>query len=417
MNDVQAKDFYEIRLASTITNNDVLVLVSLYQPIIGHVSLSLFLTFWTFHQTNEVEPSSHEQLFARMDINLSAFNLARQRLEAVGLIRTYMNKRRDFNYYTYVLYAPLTAYEFFNDPLFSGLLIKTTGITEARKLTHLFKADDEVSSDNKEVSASFAEIYRPDFNDSAFNLHLDNFASSRKVYNVTQVFNKEAFYEALLTFGHLEQGALSENEVYEIGQLATLYGLSEETIAKNVLSAYTPGIEIGTRVDMVKLRRLLSEEVKYSFTGKKSKKKGEYIHSDAETAKMINMMEAMPPIDFLLLLQEGRALALSDQRLIEDLSIKFALNNGVINALIFAVLNLKEGQLPYNYVTKIAASLGRNKIETALDATNFMRDTARGIKTATTVSKKAKVKAKAVPTEEDVSDEEIEKLIKELKNI
>ena len=222
MNDVQAKDFYEIRLASTITNNDVLVLVSLYQPIIGHVSLSLFLTFWTFHQTNEVEPSSHEQLFARMDINLSAFNLARQRLEAVGLIRTYMNKRRDFNYYTYVLYAPLTAYEFFNDPLFSGLLIKTTGITEARKLTHLFKADDEVSSDNKEVSASFAEIYRPDFNDSAFNLHLDNFASSRKVYNVTQVFNKEAFYEALLTFGHLEQGALSENEVYEIGQLATL---------------------------------------------------------------------------------------------------------------------------------------------------------------------------------------------------
>lgn len=427
MDQVSIKDFYEIRLASIITSEDIRVLTTLYQPIIGHVSLALYLSFFMQHKNKANQLLNHEHLFKIMDININSFNIAKKRLEACGLIRTFKNNGKDFSVYTYELYAPLSPYEFFDDPLFKGMLIKTLGHGEAKRLNSLFSLDEQ--AEGEEVSASFVDVYRPDFNIEAFNTHLDNFASSRKVYAVTQSFDEDLFKQALLANGHLELSALSKDEIHTIGQLATLYGLSEETVATNVLSSYNPTGRKGNRVDFNKLRRFLGEEVKYSFTGIKSDSRSKYIRSEAESAKMINMMEATPPIDFLSLIQEGRVVAPADRRLIEDLSLQYGLNNGSINALIFGVLNLTEGKLPYNYVTKIASTIGRNKLDNALDVTNFLRDTARSISKS---NKKRSAKAKETATvqtikettveevdakESAVTDEEIQKLIMELENL
>ena len=63
-----------------------------------------------------------------------------------------------------------------------------------------------------------------------------------------------------------------------------------------------------------------------------------------------------------------------DVKLVEDLSLMSKLNPGVINVLLDYVMINKQNTLPYNYVMKIASSLARENINTALDAIEYFKN-------------------------------------------
>ena len=73
-------------------------------------------------------------------------------------------------------------------------------------------------------------------------------------------------------------------------------------------------------------------------------------------------------------MQNGTIPAPSDLWLIYDLSMKYKLSNGVINVILDYVLNVKNNVLSRSMSEKIAASLARASILTALDAMNFIND-------------------------------------------
>ena len=51
-----------------------------------------------------------------MQLKLESIKDARYRLEAIGLLKTYL-KQGEIDEYIYVLYSPISAYEFFNHPI------------------------------------------------------------------------------------------------------------------------------------------------------------------------------------------------------------------------------------------------------------------------------------------------------------
>ena len=110
------------------------------------------------------------------------------------------------------------------------------------------------------------------------------------------------------------------------------------------------------------------------------------------------MFKSKSPKAFLGILQNGTKPALPDLRLIEDIAIKFQLNNGVINALIDYVLTSNNNVLSRALCEKIAASIAREGVQTALDTMNYLKSINEKGKTKT----KTTVKIKVQPKVEDV---------------
>ena len=69
---------------------------------------------------------THHHLMATMQLRLDDIVVAREKLEAIGLLKTFY-KEDNVNNYVYVLYSPLSVNEFFNHPLLSVVLYNNLG--------------------------------------------------------------------------------------------------------------------------------------------------------------------------------------------------------------------------------------------------------------------------------------------------
>ena len=97
---------------------------------------------------------------------------------------------------------------------------------------------------------------------------------------------------------------------------------------------------------------------------------------------MIQLMETCPPAKYLSLLQNNTAPSSADLTLVSTLATSYNLSNGVINALINYVLQVKDNTLPKNYVEKIAASLVREGVTTVIETLNYLNKTNKRAKKA-----------------------------------
>ena len=110
-------DTYTVLNKSVITNNEKKIVTMLYQPIIGHTATSLYFSLMDDLDKLELlsDDFTHHHLMANMQLNLEGIVIAREKLEAVGLLKTYM-KKGSINHYAYLIYSPLSANEIFNHP-------------------------------------------------------------------------------------------------------------------------------------------------------------------------------------------------------------------------------------------------------------------------------------------------------------
>jgi replication initiation and membrane attachment protein DnaB len=88
-------------------------------------------------------------------------------------------------------------------------------------------------------------------------------------------------------------------------------------------------------------------------------------------SRKAEMLQELEPFQFLRIKQGNMEPSKQDVKLVEDLSLMTKLDPGVINVLLDYVMLNKQNTLPYNYVMKIASSLVRENISTALEAMEY----------------------------------------------
>ena len=124
-------DKYMVINKTVLTELDRQNLVNLYEPIIGSEAVSLYLTLWRdlerFHIVSM--EYTHHHLMTLLKCNLEQIKKARITLEAVGLLKTYIEYKEP-NSYVYELYSPLNAKEFFLNPIFNVVLYNNIGAYE-----------------------------------------------------------------------------------------------------------------------------------------------------------------------------------------------------------------------------------------------------------------------------------------------
>ena len=148
-------DTFVVLNKTVLNDQDRKILTMLYQPIIGSNSISLFFTLWSYLDKLELMSieCTHHHLMMSMRNRLEEIIEAREKLEAIGLIRTYI-KKDNINNYIYELYSPLNPYEFFNNPILSVSLYNNVGKVEYEKLKEYFKIPRFNLKEYEDISCS-----------------------------------------------------------------------------------------------------------------------------------------------------------------------------------------------------------------------------------------------------------------------
>lgn len=371
-NNILPADTYIVVNKSIMNNEDRKILNMLYQPIIGPLPIILYFTLWADLDKMEFMSGecSHQHLATNMHLTLEEIISIREKLEAVGLLRTRV-KKGNINNYIYELYSPLSVHEIFNHPILNVVLYNNVGKKEYDKLVEYFKIPKLNTSGYEEITASFSEVFSSVpltsydvINDDIrkcnklklnINTNFDfNFliASMPKSVDVDRCFTKD-IKELILNLSFLyEIDAMHMQNIIK-GCINERGTISKEELRKSCRNYYQfdhggilPSIVANTQPEYLR-----------NPVGDTSKR-----------ARMIYSFETISPYDILKKKNNGAEPLKRDLKLAEDLIVEHGLKPGVVNVLLDYTLKTNNNKLNRNFVETIAGQWKRLHVETAKDA-------------------------------------------------
>ena len=140
MSNVLPADTFLVVNKTILNDSSRNLLMLLYQPIIGSQAISLYYTLWSYLDKSELLSNewTHHHILRDMMISNSELTDSKTKLEAIGLIKTYV-KKGNINNYIYELYSPMSASEFINNPLLNIALLNAVGKLEYERIVNYFK--------------------------------------------------------------------------------------------------------------------------------------------------------------------------------------------------------------------------------------------------------------------------------------
>ncbi len=359
-------DIYTVVNRSILTEIDRKNLITLYEPIIGPLSISLYLTLWRDLDKLEIMSIdyTHHHLMSILKTDLDSIKTAREGLEAVGLIKTYL-KEGNINNYVYELYSPLSAYDFFNHPIFNVILYNNVG----KKEYDLIKTEYRKMSINL---TDYQDISKPlDVTFKSTNLLVDSMDIIKSNSNNLNLENKVDFdlIMASIPKGIISERAFNKKTKELINQLAFLYNFDSLKMTELIRTAIN---EKGF-IDKEELRLSARKYYQYNNNGNLPtliyRKQPEYLKSPSgdtsNRGKIIHVFETTSPYDFLKSKYKGVRPTTRDLKLLEYLVVDLELKPAVVNVLIDYVLRRNNNKLSQAFIETIAGQWKRLNIQTA----------------------------------------------------
>lgn len=350
---------FKINNKCQLNSEDITSLTQLYLPLIGIDSYALYSALTVLECNKEY---FFKKLVNMTNIStLKSLNNAFDKLEGMGLLKTYYNKDKG---YIFNVVAPLSVKDFLKEEVLVTLLETQIGIVEVEELKNTYK---DISRSYKDVTKKLNEVFtvttktttnvidnlfkptisieNPDFNYSLFRMLFDsNFIDDK-------VFDDEQFKTMII-------------------KISYVYKLNEDDMKDIVFKS----INNDQRCDYASLSKYarIAFQKKYKVDTPKlvTVKEDEYMQSiqDDATLRLCNELESKTPAEVLESIS-GMKPTPSELKIFEDLLINTKLTSGAINFMILYVNKEKNGELPgYNYFEKIATTWMRAKVKTAYDA-------------------------------------------------
>lgn len=392
-------DTYIVINKTVLSEQDRRILMMLYQPIIGSEAINLFFTLWSSLERNEImsQECNHHQLMTSMKKKLSSIVEAREKLEAIGLIKTYV-KKGSINNYVYQLYSPCSAHEFVNNPILNTALYNNVGKIEYEKIISYFKIPRINLTNYEDITSSFNDVFEVsknnyvDYENNSIKRRYNNSLKINSKIDIDNIFSlipEELFNIRSLT-----------KEVKDlIYKLAFIYNLNEDNLNELIRNSLSDK----KTIDKDKLRINCRNFYQFENNGKLPslifRAQPEYLRKPvgdtSKRAKIIYTFETTTPYDFLYSKYHGSEPTKSDLKILEYLALDLDMKPGVINVLIDYVLRINDNKLTKSFIDTIAGQWKRKKIETVEEAMSVAeKEYKKRNKTTKTISDKKDVKAK-----------------------
>lgn len=400
---ITAADSYVVINKTLLNESDRKILNMLYQPIIGISSISLYFSLWSDLNKSDILSTEflHHHLMSYTKMNLDEIVNARKRLEALGLLKTYY-KSGDINNYVYELYSPLSASEFFSNPILSFSLFSSVGKKEYDSIINYFKMPKINVEDFENISVKFSDLYRmttKDIDDvtvksikkkDKLDILVDNFVDFNLIgERISKVLGKDSLPDKLKKL---------------INKLAYLYNYDSITMSNIILNS------LSDKGDISEAELKKNSKNYYLFENKG--KTPSLIYSSKIVKKdkpkntresLINCFENLSPYEFLKARYKGAEPTKRDISLVESLLVDQELEPGVINVLIDYVLRVNDMKLNKAFIEAIASQWKMLGITTA---ENAMR---QAKKEFNKTKKKTSTKEKTIEKLPEWYDKKIEK--------
>lgn len=414
---IRSNDFYQVKVRGYVTPLHLEVLDILYQPILGFAATSLYRYLYFTREFRKGDPLSFNLIYEHFGFTYDQISIAFSKLEGLGLMRSFFVERKEFNEYILELYAPKDPAAFSKDEIYMNLLNRVLGPRHTQDLLSIFGLDRETLN-KEEVTASFAAIY----GDKIFDIKEDELYKGEQLQNVVSNvkidFDRGAFINLLTRKRGILPNVLSEEELKKAEEVSAIYGLNEEETAERVGDYYDGRKKKGTRVDFEAMHKFLQEAIKYPALAPKSRRLVQKLTGESQKIKLINMMEAMSSVDFLIYLNEGTKIAPADLKILNLLASDYNLSSAVINALVYYTLYHNNNELIRALMEKNASLLARNKVITALDALDTLERPMQS--KATRAPRKGPIlndKKKEKQPKSKAKDDELDAIWKELEKL
>ena len=367
-------DTYTVINKTVITDKDKKIISMLYQPIIGYAAVALYFTLIDELDKQEVISGefTHHHLMATMLLSLDDIVVAREKLEAVGLIKTYM-KKDNINQFVYLLYSPISAHEFFNHPILNVVLYNNLGKKEYEKVLYYFKFPRINLKDFEDVTCSFDDVFS-----SVRGSLLEGNDDVTKSDSNNILINKGIDFNLIISSiptSQVNDRCFSQDVKDLINNLSYIYNLDTLDMQGLIRNSIN---EKGL-IDKALLRKSCREYYQFDNFGNLPtliyNRQPEYLKKpkgdNSKWAKMVYTFENITPYQLLKAKYKGAEPTDRDKKLIESLLIDQKLNPGVVNVLISYVLKSNNEQLTKSYVETIAGQWKRLNIETVEEAMRF----------------------------------------------
>lgn len=364
-------DTYIVVNKTVIQNEDRRLLTMLYQPIIGYTAVSLYLTLVDDLDTlNRISNDlTHHHLMSIMQLRLEDIMIAREKLEAVGLLKTYF-KKGNINNYVYLLYSPISANEFFNHPILNIVLYNNIGKKEYDKRQEMFKVPRVRLNDYQDISCKFNEVFKSS-NMKPFEV-IEDIEKREEASIVVDDIIDFNLLTASIPSGLVSNRCFNEDTKKLINNLSLVYNIDTERMSALVRTSLN---EKGL-IDKTLLRKNCRNYYSFENVGNLPtlvyQTQPDYLkkpEGDASKwAKMVYTFENTSPYDYLRSKYKGATPTKRDLQLIEDLMIDQKLSAGVVNVLISYALKINNQKLNRNYLETIAGQWKRLNIETVEEA-------------------------------------------------
>ncbi len=383
------KDGFMVRQNAQLSDIDQKVLTFLYQPLIGSNAYSLYMTLWTEvgEETYWSNGILHSELLTLLNIGIPELYQARIKLEAIGLLKSYLKSSQSDKVYIYELLAPQSSATFFRDDLLSLLLFETVGERKFKVLRSRFIISSFDKEKYEEITKSFLDVYHFDANllkqeekllKESVELIGENPAKGPTVD--AQTFDFKFFYTGLNKH-YVNRSAITKELESTMLVLHTMYGINELDMQQYILEA--SDIDTGNiderkfksivyrhyhddKQEKVKLEDVVEKDIQANQNQNKNRKG--YLRQQGLTDNEINLIEAseeISPYDFMTSIKEqkGGYVTKNEEWTLQEILSKANLPSAVINILIHYILVIRDNPIFEKALAyKISNDWAQNKV-------------------------------------------------------
>ncbi|WP_054635105.1 replication initiation and membrane attachment family protein [Thalassobacillus sp. C254] len=389
-------DRYCVRTDEKPCEGDQKVLSLLYQPLIGSMAVSLYMTLASKLEKDSYwsDESNHQELMLVMGAPLNQIFEERRKLEGIGLLRTYKQAEEGSSLFIYELQAPMSPKQFFQNDVLSVFLYNRLGKEKYRKTRDRFMLDTIDESSCTEITSSFNEVFASLHHSEMVMQNQEaqemimaeekgkGFAqrpSGKDPFLDQSSFDFELLKADLPAFIKTED-ILSEEAKDAIARLAFVYRLGPLEMSKLIQQSLVGG----ETLEISELRKKVQDWYRFEYgpeppalayrTHPAKHRIMEEKEPVTEEEKMIHFYESTSPVMLLESISDGAKVPLADIKIVESLILEYRLQPGVVNVLIDYVMKTNNMKLNKTLIQKIAGHWSRKQLNTVKEAMNLAKE-------------------------------------------
>lgn len=385
------KHLYYVANRVRLFPEDEKVLIKLYQPLVGAVAVALYQTLIQNYDPYGIISDSKGiySLQEQLDCSLKQLFNSLHKLEAVGLVQTFLSDNVFNNVLVFKLLQVPAADKFFATPLLASLLKEKVGVPTFHDLSHAFaqeaKLKEKPIKNVKDVSANFFDVFRLP-GDEAITPSSDvvQAAQENKVHEVeTAKVNDHDSIDWDFIKQEYSRYQIPASEIdlnkEQIRGLIQTYGLSEKEFVDESL----PCLHGSYSLNMRDISNTLAENYKRTNTREnvqaqlnegRKKALASIKDMDDNDKKLLKAANESSPAEFLYKLktQKGGITSANEKQIINNLHTQYGLPEDLINILTYTCLTY-DTVVSSNLAYKIANDWLQHGVATAVQALQYVK--------------------------------------------